>query len=530
VTQFRFWLWAALAATIALFPATSGAADGAVKRVAICPLTVHSRGDLSYLRDGLVDVFTSRLQVEGAIVPVDKGTVRAALGDLDPSNAPEKTLRAFMATVGADDMVYGSLTQLGESVSLDVRLLGAGEGAARSFATPAENLDALLPQIDRVLGEVRAAILPGAARQAPLPSPSAGPVAGAVQGRAKPVPEAVVGSAPLEATLTLDVPLDARGLGVGDVDGDGRNEVVVADSTNVFVYRLEGGELQQLAQYTGKSYEDFIHLDLADLDGNGAAEIFVTSSRSGPRSLVLGWAAGELRVLATDLPYFLRAFDGPEGRTRLVGQELSGGEWPFGGDRFEIQWREGSYVAGEKLPGALPVYGYLPVDLEGKGAEDTIVLDGEGRLAVFLGGSTPRWRSADSYEGGCVAYPVVLRRAGDDPPRYLELPPRMIAVPAASGSPARLLIARNTSNGILNLVRGAQHYDRGDLTDLTWTGKRLEKVWKYDEIRGCIADLQYRDVDNDGQPDLVVVAASGAGANPFSQGASSIYVFQGAIP
>ena len=93
-----------------------------------------------------------------------------------------------------------------------------------------------------------------------------------------------------------------------------------------------------------------------------------------------------------------------------------------------------------------------------------------------------------------------------------------------------MFFARNTSSGFLGFVRRTQSYERGEVVELTWTGKRLERVWRFDEIPGCITDLQYRDADNDGKADLLVVATAGAGVAPFQTGKSSIHVFQGALP
>src|SRR5271157_2360647 len=38
------------------------------------------------------------------------------------------------------------------------------------------------------------------------------------------------------------------GLGIGDLDGDGQNEIVIADPSNVYVYRLAENKLAKLAE------------------------------------------------------------------------------------------------------------------------------------------------------------------------------------------------------------------------------------------------------------------------------------------
>lgn len=506
-----FLAWALL-----LLPAAVAAEPPAVSRVAVCPLTIHSREDLSYLREGLLDVFASRLRVDGALVPVEKARVQEVLGTLDPPGVARDALRAAMDRLGTDYLVYGSLTQLGESISLDLRLLSADGGEPRSFSARAPNLDGVLPVAERLLDEVRAAVLPNGA---PPPAPTARSSGGGTESPSR--------TSGFDLALTLELPPGVRGVAVGDVDGDGRNEIVAASATNVYVHRLSADALELLAEYDGKAYEDFIHLDLADLDGDGAAEIFVTSLRDGPRALVLDWRGGSLGVIAADLPYFLRAFPRPDGSARLVGQEYAGDEWPFGGARYEFRFRDGRYGPGERIEGKLPLYHYLPLDLDGDGVEEIVVLDGDDHLLVLPEDGRPKWTDGNRYGGSCIHYE--MPPPDDDMPRnYVEIPVSMVAVGGSSAESAeRLVVVRNNPVGSFNPIRKTTRYDGGDLIELRWAGGRLVVEWEFEGVPGCITDLQVGDPDNDGRDDLVV--ASVATTQDFlslSAGASSLRIFR----
>ena len=51
-------------------------------------------------------------------------------------------------------------------------------------------------------------------------------------------------------------------------------------------------------------------------------------------------------------------------------------------------------------------------------------------------------------------------------------------------------------------------YDRANLVLLNWSGMGLVENWKTPEIAGYIADYQIRDVDNDGEDEVVMAAVS----------------------
>ena len=154
-----------------------------------------------------------------------------------------------------------------------------------------------------------------------------------------------------------------KGMDIGDVNGDGLNEVVVIDNNNVLIYQRKGNEFKQLKKIAGGTYESYLGVDLADINGNGIPEIFVTSiNRLTIDSFVLEYRNGNYEMIAKGLPYMLRAIH-TMGRTRLLGQILSNDpQNPFFNSIHTVSWENGKYVLGEKLqiPAGLSVYGLTP--------------------------------------------------------------------------------------------------------------------------------------------------------------------------
>ncbi len=98
-----------------------------VYKVAILPFIIHSQENLDYLRDGIQDILTSRITVEGEVLVIERALVERALYDLKPTRLDEPTLANIGKKIGADFIVLGSITKVGEYISLDARLVSVSE-------------------------------------------------------------------------------------------------------------------------------------------------------------------------------------------------------------------------------------------------------------------------------------------------------------------------------------------------------------------------------------------------------------------
>lgn len=168
------------------------------------------------------------------------------------------------------------------------------------------------------------------------------------------------------------------GMDIGDVNKDGVNEVVIIDRHNVYIYLKTKNNLQLLKQIKGKSYHKYISVDVADINKDGTPEIIVTSLNDRVlNSFVLQYEDGDYKMIASDIRYFLRVITPSSGTPMLLGQTYGMGSFSdgMGGKVFdtqiyEIVWRDGKYVEGDKqkIPVGLSIYG-LTLDSLGAGAQ-----------------------------------------------------------------------------------------------------------------------------------------------------------------
>ncbi|MBK7947498.1 MAG: hypothetical protein IPK00_01825 [Deltaproteobacteria bacterium] len=124
---------------------------GAVPKLLLLPIVVHSAEDPSYLREGLSDMLTARLARIGAIqlVTPDPNTA----GTTQLSRARETARR-----LGADYVLFGSFTRFGQGASLDVQCASADPAGRleplREIFVHSGSIGDIIPDLDELAGKV----------------------------------------------------------------------------------------------------------------------------------------------------------------------------------------------------------------------------------------------------------------------------------------------------------------------------------------------------------------------------------------
>ncbi|MBW2119785.1 MAG: hypothetical protein JRH09_17945, partial [Deltaproteobacteria bacterium] len=87
------------------------------QKVAVLPFVMNAERDLSFLREGILDMLASRLFWKDKVMVIEKRLVRGAMkghqGPITPEYAAELGQK-----LDADYVLYGSLTIFAQSVSM----------------------------------------------------------------------------------------------------------------------------------------------------------------------------------------------------------------------------------------------------------------------------------------------------------------------------------------------------------------------------------------------------------------------------
>ena len=337
-----------LAAILAILLAPAGSAAQTADRparIAVIPFTVNGPAEFGYLRSGTWDMLSTRLAVPEKTVVVDRGKVEAALAGISPPIGPEQA-RQLAAELGAEYVLFGSLTLLGSNISTDSRLYdAAADKTVLTFNRTGSDPGAVIEHIDTMSAEIKTQVFglqtavaaqstaqPQEAvppsRQHPdklITGPGAGAGVGIIQTERQPPPMAASRSRRFNAKILA--------VAAADVDGDGAVEVAFVSEKEVEVLRMAEGLFQRLGRIDLEGRQP-VNIDAVDANGNGKAEIFVTAlDRQGQSldSLVLEWNGDRFATLFEKQRWYFGAVRLPDRGRVLVGQERGNREIFAGG-------------------------------------------------------------------------------------------------------------------------------------------------------------------------------------------------------
>jgi TolB-like protein len=484
-----------------------------VYKVAILPFLIHSQENLDYLREGINDILVSRITVEGRITVIDRSQVERALHEERPTRLDEAVAIKVGTKVGADYIVLGSITKVGEYISLDAQLLSITEDKPPlTVFTQTKGIDDVMVKIGTFAEDIGFKII--GRRIATGRSMDSGRSPQIIRERGKFAQEGFKRS--------QNLAFEIRGVDVGDVDGDKKNEVVAMDRHNLYIFRYDGEKLT-LFQKIEAGYEyDLLTLDVADVNRNGHAEIIVSALvNENLRSFILEFEEGKFRKITEKTGWFFRVLEHPKEGPILMGQVMSSQGLPAG-DIYKMVWKKRSFERGPKIsfPGLrgdireldssieANLFGLALGDVRGTGKPDLVFIDTFGHVNILSEDGKDVWRGRDRFGGTNNFYETKKKkvepyRPGESPPYRLYIQGRILVKDLDGDGMKEIIVNKNEflSGTVFEKTRA---YEKGEVYSLVWEENRLITNWKTVEIKGYIADYQVKEVGNSGEPELVV--------------------------
>jgi len=512
-----------MAMAMVLPPATAAAA----KTVAIVPFKVNSEKDVNFIRDGIYDMLSSRLYKEGEVEVLSRQQVEKALASVS-GGFTESKARDFGRLLGADFVLFGSLTVLGNSISLDSKMVdAAGAKPTLSFFEQSEDAGGIVSRVnqmaaeinDKIFGRTASAKAPAGASPAPTaqsktPDTQAHPEkmfrqqAGlGPEDRSSPFSTDESGGRELSPQLWRSMTYNQvfNGIALGDVDGDGKVETVILTPKSVMIYRFDQQRSQKILEITEGMRGTNIGVDVADINGNGIAEIFVTTlapTRRGLESFVLEYDGKSFKRIVDGASWYFRVCSLPDRGKVLMGQAHLMGS-PFSGRISEMAWRNGQYepdvdvLANNRDANVLGLgVGNIVQDQK----ETVFAYDSKDHIRVFDAAGKELYKTAENF-GGSTLYYVGDRIEMGDTERPLYLTMRLLPLPDKDGK-TRILAVKNHDVAGMKLER-FRSFNESQFMAFHWDGLGLAQDWRTRKFAGCIRDFAVGDFNNDGKNELV---------------------------
>ena len=464
--------------------------------VVVLPFEVTSPQRLDYLRETLVHLLAGRIAERSGATVVPPWKVVEALQSRAGSSLTDQEARDLGRSFGARYVLSARFTTVGEGFRIDGRMLDvASDREAESVTVNGEKLASLMPRLGD-LADALTKTFPA------TPRPSL-PAVGGVLPPTGQVPSAP-GVSPGTSWVSRRLPLEIRGIGLGDVDGDGTNEIVVLAKREVHVYRRQANDLTLLTSYQLDRSLEGLAVDVADLNRNGVAEVYVTALGPGGAlaSLVVEWAGGALRAVEKELPWYFRLVslrDGPA----LVGQRRAHDK-AFDGPVRRLVWQGGKLVPGEDLhlPPHVTAYSFTVADLDGDGQTEVVSLQPRTPLTLYSSDGAVLARGA-AY-GQTKLWVETKRSQNADTDEGFYLPGRVVAVDLP-GQGARVLVSRN--HEALAIFDRLRTFTSGEVVSLRWQRGEVDEIWQTERF-AYVADFQVGPLERGREPMLVVASVT----------------------
>ncbi len=507
----------------------------------VAPFTVSGAKGYSYLSQAVPSMLTSRLFLQGQFEPVARQD--AALKESAPSST--EAASAFGRRFEADYVVWGSVTVMGDQASLDVSALSPDGKVWKESATSAVNalIGGLQTVADSINVEVfgRTDVSRAAASSVPG-SPNSAFVMNESRGR-------VQDSAYLNPSLRYQgsesesaqirsqmIGFECMGMEVADIDGDGRNEVLLLnDNTlNAYVWK-DGNKLVEIGEYRLPSSMQPVLIRHYEQDGKSYVILSgYEKSDTSAYSQVLQFSQGKFRVVVRHVRRYLNVVNLPPLYAPVLITQDSDRSKVVSGAVYEARIRGDEVVRGSRvsnLPKQATVFNFawIPADRGKRGDHLALIAENE-TLVTYDARGNRLAGTEDTYSGSSV-YAMGDRGIGslassdDGSDAVLYYIPMRMPVVDLDRDGRHELIVNKPITAAGKLFSNYRTYPQGEIHAMLWNGMGMELLWKTRRIRGTVCAVSVADVDNNGKMDLVVAVNSYAGLSTGVKTRCAVYMY-----
>ncbi|WP_243544199.1 FG-GAP repeat domain-containing protein [Pseudodesulfovibrio tunisiensis] len=486
----------------------------------------------------------SKLEWSGHAMPVESSETR---GMSYPKSDADAIRTA--KSVGADYLVYGTITILDKEAALDLKVRGVN-GLAWNESGQVE-IDDITPWLDAKARDIQGDVFnrPGYGKAAQHAGDDI---------RDEEADAAPTGAQFLQAqgsnvdpnTLNPQFRYEggAQDVGrwrsqtfrwpsysmvVGDGDGDGRNEVFLFAEGRITALRYHEGKLKVLDEIEVRRNDKPVRLELIDIDRDGVSELVYSAyheerrklelaPEGWPRSGILSFSSGKFKYLLKGHKDFLGVLRIPPSFQPILVTQKVGTRHLFDQYIYEAYFKDGNIVKGQKIasPEFATIYNmaYLPDQMGFK----YIVLSDSNKLRVYDQTMERQSESADSYNSSGIGIEKADKPAGFGPgmsgviTTTFNVPFRMLPFALPGAKRYELLVNKDISIAAQVFER-FRYFSQGEVHSMYWDGVGMNLAWKTRRIKGMVADIAVADLNNDGNDQLCVLVNTFPGALSFTK-------------
>jgi hypothetical protein len=517
--------------------------------IAVMPFEINAEKDMDFLQEGLLDMLNSRLAWQGRVNAVEKTRVKSVLSQVEEFTGQSRAIMAG-TILEADYVLYGSITIIDTHASIDANIVDiTGKTGLLPFSKQINGIGNVIPEINRFATDINQTVFkrPVAreyyeADQTRQTQSAQSPFGGAFimadsdqfgntrAGQVGSVPNQgfeYIGQNQTQGNYWQSSVFDSRirGIDIGDVDKDGRNETIVVSDDAVIIYRGESSRFIQIAEIHKSRIDRLVSVDVADINGNGTPEIFVSAlngDRDQVRSFVLEYDGSQYRKIVEKKEWYFRVVD-KSGTPVLLGQRHRLRDDIYSSPIHRMVYRNGEYQPENiMIPGKKTnVLGVAYGDITGNGSKEFIVFDKNEHIRIMNENGGERSKTLEQF-GGNTNHFIVPPIKPTDPGIYQFFPLRLVLADTNKDQQNEVITAVNAQTA-LNLLQRIRMFENGHMESLFWNDAAgLAKYWKTPPVQGYVSDFALGDFDNDGTDELVMAVIQNDKMLSFSKAKSRL--------
>jgi hypothetical protein len=493
-------------------------------RIVFSTFDSDSAGKYSYLRDSVQAMLSSRLAAREKVSVLEKTFSREELNALKKEGS-QKPLSIGGET--ADYLVTGELFSLtsGLEIQVDVYPL-AQDKEVLHFSALSKTPDTLIADVEQLSLKIAQTAF---GEKVMLPGQAASGDEDGARGFVTAHPEeaykrnihtgmagGVEGSGVLTkgrgAVMSTTVPVDMRAMAVGDVTGDGDRETLVLSGQSLRLFKIQDKALVQIAETSLPPFIVTHALNLADLDGDGKEEIYISGTDGlDVSSMIMKYdPAGGFQQVASNIRWYIRPLLVPGKGWQLAGQRR-------GVERVDLVApgvfllsldADKTLVKGDRLPlpSGVNLFDFVYADLDGDDFYEIVAVDQKEKLRVYNPGNELMWVSEKNFAASKIyigpgrgGMSDANRRRNFTPDEDLErelifVPAKIIVTDINKDDKEEIVVSEGKRLG-LNWFNRLRIYDSGAVVSLAWDGSVLAESWRTGNLQGHVAGYGFTLLD-----------------------------------
>ena len=520
--------------------AAAPAAAQTAKSYVVLPFQVNGPDKYQYLGRGVQSMLGNRLNWPGHYEP-------APAAKTAPTPATTAEALRTVEALGTDVLVWGTVNIVGETAAMDIQVKGRND--VTWSTTDEVPLNDIIPSLEKAATNIRANVFQDP-QAMPVRKADPSTVGAEVTKPVGPANANILyaedGDAPTQRSdlnpqfryegrdaqqgrwRSQTIGRSAVSMAVGDVDGDGKSEVVLLSDEVLTVLRYQDGKLSTVGEFKYTHRATPIRVNVYDFDRDGTPEIIMSTYQDEwPEAKILSFKGDKFKVLADDIRQFIDVVRVPPNFREIPIAQPKGSTNFFDSvDIHELIFSpsSGNLTEGAevKVPDGSNVFNiaFIP---EKNDEYKVAQLSSNNNMNIFTSDGQIQSKSEDTYNTQAVALTRADKMLGmgdtghstmrDETSYYI--PMRMLLVDLDRDHKYELMVNKDISVAA-QLFDRYKRFTQGEIQTLYWDGIGMNLLWKTRRIKGTVSDIALADVNGDGDLQLVVLVNSNPNAMTYA--------------